>query len=85
MNGLVHLYLHDYILVKYLYTHQKKCLQTDKTVPNFTLANTFVLVELLTDGVSARMMLMLYVLQVVNKIVHSQTVKLKDEHFRKLV
>ena len=50
--------------------HQKTGLLTDKTVQNFTLANTYVLAELLVDGLSARMLLMLYVLLVVTKIVH---------------
>ena len=81
----MHLYLHDCVLVKYLFTHQKTRLKTDKTSQNFTLANTFVLVELLTDEVNARMMLMLYVLLAVNKIVHAQTIKFKNEHFLKLV
>ena len=66
--------------------HQKTGLQTDKTVQNFTQANTYVLAELLADGLSASMMLMLYVLRVVTKIVHAQRVKLfKNRHFIKLV
>ena len=81
----MHLYLHDCILVIHLNTHQKTCLQTDKTVQNFTQANTYVLAELLADGLSASMMLMLYVLLVVTKIVHAQTVKFKNRHFIKLV
>ena len=85
MYGLVLLYLHDCILVKHLNMYQKTSLQTDKTVPNFTQANTYVLAELLADGLSARMMLMLYVLLVVTKIVHAQTVKFKNRHFIKLV
>ena len=85
MDGLAHLYLQDCILVKYLNTHQKTGLQTDKTVQNFTQTNTYVLAELLADGLSARMMLMLYVLLVVTKIVHAQTVKFKNRHFITLV
>ena len=85
MYGLVHLYLHDCILVKHLNTRQKKSVQTDKTVPNFTLANNYVLAKLLADGLSARMMLMLYDLLVVTKIVDAQTVKFKNRHFIELV
>ena len=65
--------------------HQKTGLQTDKTVQNFAQANTYVLAELLVDGLSAHMMLMLYVLLVVTKIVHAQTVKFKNRHFIKLI
>ena len=79
------IYLHDCILVKHLYMHQKTGLQTDKTIQNFAQANTYVLAELLVDGLSARMMLILYVLLVVTKIVHAQTVKFKNRHFIKLV
>ena len=85
LYGLVHLYLLDCKLVKHLNTHQKTGLQTDKTVQNFTRANTYVLADLLADESSARMMLMLYVLLVVTKIVHAQTVKFKNRHFIKLV
>ena len=67
----MHLYVHDCILVKHLNMHQKTGLQTDKTVQNFTRANNYVLAELLADGLSARMMLMLFVLLVVTKIVHA--------------
>ena len=81
----MHLYLRDCILVKYFNTHQKTGLQTDKTVQNFTQANTYVLAELLADGLTVCMMLMLYVLQVVTKIVHAQTVRFKNRHFMKLV
>ena len=79
------IYLHDCILVKHLQMHQKTGLKTDKTVQNFTQANTYVLAELLVDGLSARMMLMLYVLLVDTKIVHAQTVKFENRHFIKLV
>ena len=65
--------------------HKKTSLQTDKTVPNFTQTNTCVLTELVADGLSARLMLMLYVLLVVTKIVRAQTVKCKNRHFIKLV
>ena len=71
------LYLHDCILVKHLNMHQKTSLQTDKTVPNFTQAKTYVLAELLADGLSARMMLILYVLLVVTKIVHARHLSLR--------
>ena len=79
------IYLHDCILVKHLHMHQKACLQTDKTVQNFTQAITYVLAELLADGLSARMMLMLFGHLVVTKIVHALTVKFKNRHFIKLV
>ena len=83
------IYLHDCILVKHLQMHQKTGLKTDKTtdktVQNFTQANTYVCAELLIDGLSARMMLMLHVLLVVAKIVHAQTVKFWNRHFIKLV
>ena len=79
------IYLHDCVLVKHLNMHQKTGLQTDKTVQNVTQANTYVLAELLADGLSARIMLMLYVLLAVTKIVLAQAVKLKNRHFIKLV
>ena len=79
------IYLHDCILVKHLHMHQKTGLQTDKTVQNFTQVNTYVLAELLVDGSSACMMLNLYVLLVVTKIVHAQTVNFKNRHFIKVV
>ena len=65
--------------------HQNTYLQTDKTVQNFTRANTYVLAELLADGLSARMMLILYGHLVVTKIVHAQAVKFKNRHCIKLV
>ena len=57
---------------------------TDKTVQNFTQTNTFVVAELLTDKLSTRMVLLLYVLLEVNKIIRAQTVKHKNGHFIKL-
>ena len=41
--------------------------------------------KLMADELSARMMLILYVLLVVTKIVHAQTVKFKNRHLIKLV
>ena len=82
---MVLLCLHDCILVKHLHTHQKTGLKTDKTVQNFTQTNTYVLTELLADGLSARMMLMLHDLLVVTEIVHAQTVKFKNRYFIKFV
>ena len=43
----VFIYLPDCILAKHLHMHQKTGLKTDKTVQNFTLANTYILAELL--------------------------------------